>query len=571
MTALADAVRRRLRGHLTRLYDNADDCVDRIDQLVSGEGLDDRAPALQWTERDCVLITYGDQVRDEAGPPLSALRRFLEDHQLDRSLSTVHLLPFFPYSSDDGFSVIDYDVVDTDLGDWSDVSALGESFDLMFDLVLNHCSSRHVWFRKFLEGDARCSTYFITPVDESGLSGVTRPRSTPLLTEYSTANGPQNVWTTFSADQVDLNFANPDVLLEMLAVLLRYVRDGARIVRLDAIAYLWKTPDTSCVHLPETHEVVKLMRTLLDAVAPRTILLTETNVPHAENVSYFGDGDEAQMVYQFSLAPLLLDAFLTGDASAFRNWLSQLEPPPAGATYFNFTASHDGIGVRPLEGLVSAERLAALVDATRSRGGRVNTRRNPDGSDSPYELNITYFSALRQPDDSDERHVRRFLASQAVMLGLAGIPGIYFHSLVGTPNDGDGVARTGQARSINRRKFHRSELDDVLAGETPQRQLFTGYRRLLQARIVQPAFHPDSAQTVVDVGTDAVIAFLRSDGGLGQQILVTANVTASEVTIDLDAIGTRGAMQDLLSDRTVSGNSLTLEPCQAAWWRFESA
>ncbi|MFQ5735047.1 MAG: sugar phosphorylase, partial [Planctomycetaceae bacterium] len=382
----------------------------------------------------------------------------------------------------------------------------------------------------------------------------------------------------FGPDQVDLNYANPDVLLEILDVLLQYVRRGARIIRLDAIAYLWKTPGTSCIHQPQTHEVVKLMRTLLDAVAPGTILLTETNVPHAENVSYFGTGDEARMVYQFSLAPLLLDAFLTGDAGPFREWLTGLGRPPAGATYFNFTASHDGIGVRPLEGLVPAERVAALVESARNRGGRIGTRRQPDGSDSPYELNLTYLSALRPcpicegPGGDDATHVRRFLASQSVMLSLAGIPGIYFQSLVGTPNDTEGVERTGQARSINRRKFQRAELDALLNDEeSPQHHVFDGYCRLLQTRIAQPAFHPDAPQEVVQAGTDAVIAFRRGGSDVAQRILVTVNVSGKEVSLDPFRMGINDPVRNLLSDDArFSTGPLSLQPYQAAWWELRS-
>jgi len=120
-----------------------------------------------------------------------------------------------------------------------------------------------------------------------------------------------------------------------------------RIARLDAVAFLWKELGTNCLHLPETHELVKLFRDVCEIVAPRAIILTETNVPHAENVSYFGQGDEAHMVYQFSLPPLLLHAFITGNGQYLTHWASGLEPPPAGCTFFNFTASHDGVGVRP--------------------------------------------------------------------------------------------------------------------------------------------------------------------------------------------------------------------------------
>lgn len=574
MTALSDAVRQRMRERLTMLYGtDAERTLQRIDRLVADHSPSRHTPgnataAELWNERDVVLITYGDQVRDGATAPLAALNAFLHDYNLQQRLSTLHLLPYFPWSSDDGFSVVDYRRVDPALGSWDDVARLGASFDLMFDLVLNHCSSHSEWFRKFREGVDPYAGYFIVPPDDADLSQVTRPRSTPLLTEFETSRGPQRVWTTFSADQVDLNFANPDVLLEMLDVLLLYVERGARIVRLDAIAYLWKEFGTSCIHLPQTHEVVKLMRDLLDAVAPGTILLTETNVPHAENVSYFGDGDEAQMVYQFSLAPLLLDALLTGDAEPLNDWLRKLDPPRKGTTFFNFTASHDGIGVRPLEGLVPQERLPRLVTAARNRGGLVSTRRSPDGTNSPYELNVTYFSALGDPQGGDpDRHLRRFLASQAIMLALQGVPAVYFHSLVGTPNDGLAVERSGHPRSINRRKFERAELDAGLAGDSsPMRRVFDGYRRLLQVRIEQPAFHPDVPQRLVEAGSKSLVVFERSGGSDGAHIVVAANIGDRPARFDPRAAGLGDASRDLISGTAfAAAGNIELEPYQVAW------
>ncbi len=331
-----------------------------------------------WSQRDVVLITYADQVRDEGVTPLRAQLGFLLDHRLDEVIRCVHLLPFCPYTSDDGFSVTDYLAVDPASGTWDDIAEFGKSFDLMFDLVLNHASQKHEWFQRYLEGDPQFADFFIDQDPTADLSQVVRPRSLPLLTEFDSADGLKHVWTTFSADQVDLNYANPRVMLAMLETLVEYARRGARIIRLDAIAFLWKEVGTNCIHLPQTHAAVRLMRRVLDQVAPGTLVLTETNVPHAENLSYFGDGDdEAHMVYQFSLPPLLLDAIHSRDTSVLRDWLKTLKTPSKQTTFFNFTASHDGIGVRPLEGLVSAERVEQLADVVRRHGGRVSTRRNP--------------------------------------------------------------------------------------------------------------------------------------------------------------------------------------------------
>jgi len=394
----------------------------------------------------------------------------------------------------------------------------------------------------------------------------------PLLTAVETSRGPRHVWTTFSEDQIDLNYGEPLVLARMLRILVEYACRGARIVRLDAITYLWKCLGTTCVHLPETHEVVKLMRDVLAAYSPRTLVLTETNVPHAENVSYFGqidprtgEADEAHMVYQFSLPPLLLEAFLSGDATALRDWLANLAPPPPGCTFFNFTASHDGVGVRPLEGLVSDERLAAMVEAVQRRGAIVNTRRKPDGSDSPYELCVAYFSALAPEEPNEELHVRRFLSSQAVMLALRGMPAVYFHSLVGTPNDTAGAESSGIARRINRRKHRRAELERLLVEGSLQRRVFDGYRGLLAKRVAEPAFHPDAPQTVVETGNPALLAFERTSLDDTRHVLVVVNVATLAQELQLPG-AYRAATRELIADQLFDRDeSIELQPGQCIW------
>ncbi len=561
-------LRSRLLPRLERLYGpRAEECLAPIlvRTAAAAARLARRAGPL-WDEKDVVLITYGDQVRSPDEPPLAALRRFLFEQGLHGLVNTVHLLPFFPYSSDDGFSVIDYRQVDPVLGDWDDVARLGEDYALMFDLVLNHVSRRSRYFEEYWAGREPFVRFFDEVDPATDLSAVTRPRSLPLLTPVETPRGTRHLWTTFSDDQIDLNFAEPAVLSEMVDVLLFYLERGARIIRLDAIAYLWKRIGTPCIHLPETHEVVKLLRDLLDAVAPWAILLTETNVPHRENVSYFGQGDEARMVYQFSLAPLLLEALLAGDASLLAGWLSGLEPPPPGCAVLNFTASHDGIGVRPLEGIMPAARFARLIEAVRARGGRIGMKRNPDGTESPYELNVTYFSALA---DADPRvHLRRFLAGQAVMLALQGIPAVYFHSLVATENDTAAVERTGQPRSINRRKFTAAELADRLRGnDAIPGAALAAYRRLLAVRTAQPAFHPEAPQQVIPQEHPSLLGFVRASIDRGQQIFVTANLGREPQPLALPAEFRDHPLVDLLAEPGDEGirEGIALEPFQVAW------
>jgi sucrose phosphorylase len=518
-----------------------------------------------WDATDAILIAYGDQIHAPDKSPLACLAEWIDDCHGEELFNTLHILPFCPYSSDDGFSVIDYLQVDPQLGTWQDITALGRRVRLMFDLVLNHASIRSDWFARYVAGEEPYRRFFVEADPAADLSAVVRPRSLPLLTPVETTRGTRHVWTTFSADQVDLNYGEPLLLLRMVEILLEYLARGAQIVRLDAIAFLWKTPGTSCVHLPETHEVVKLFRDVVDAAAPQVWLLTETNVPHRENISYFGDADEARLVYQFPLPPLLLDAFVHGDATYLNRWLAALDPPAAGTTYVNFTASHDGIGVRPLEGLVPEGRVSDLVAAVKRRGGLVSTRALPDG-DAPYELNITYVDALSPANLDPQLHSRRFLASQAVMLALQGIPAIYFHSLVGSRNDRAAADASGHARRINRRKFSRVELDHQLADpQSLSGQIAAGYRHLLAIRRQQPAFHPEAAQQWIEMRHPGVVAFLRTSGNEAQRILTLANVSSESVQLDTTPIGGGHLTRDLIAQEAVEPGSVTLEPGQARW------
>lgn len=509
------------------------------------------------TERDAFLITYGDQFFEAGRPPLQTLRWFLDTYLRD-AINWVHLLPCFPYSSDDGFSVIDFLQVDPQLGDWGDVAALGEHFHLMFDFVANHVSRQHAWFQAFLRDQTPYSRYFLVVDPRTDLSQVVRPRALPLLTPFKTPGGTRYVWTTFSTDQIDLNYANPRVLQEMTEVLLQYVGHGAEIIRLDAIAYLWKTIGTPCIHLPQTHGIVKLWRAVLDAVAPHVLLITETNVPHAENISYFGTPvaetertDEAQLVYNFSLAPLTLHALQTGDATYLREWAAALKSPSPSATFFNFIASHDGIGVLPARGILPEAAVQGLVDRTLAHGGQVSEKTNANGSTSAYELNITVYDFLNDPARPDLAvDVTRFLASQAILLALAGVPGIYVHSLFGSHNCRECFSDSGRPRSLNRRKLDRAALEAILAEpEGHERRVFDGYRHMLRVRRAEPAFHPRAGQQVLDV-VPAVFAVLRTPICQGRPVLCLVNVSPQPQTVcvvaDSGGIIRDGVYLDLL-------------------------
>lgn len=562
-----------LVAHLEKIYSAGDveSLCPRLVSLISAENLrQGRTGDRLWNEKDIVLISYADSIVAKTCRPLEQLRRFVCDN-LSGFVSTVHVLPFFPYSSDDGFAVIDYLNVNPSLGDWGDIEQLGGSFDLMFDLVVNHVSSQHVWFRNFLDGADPGRGYFITPPGDADLTRVTRPRSSSLLTAVPTVDGEQLVWTTFSADQVDADFSNPDVLCEYVSILLAYLRHGARFIRLDAIAFLWKEWGTTCLNLPQTHEMVRLFRTITSFVNPDTVLLTETNVPHLQNVSYFGDSDEAHMVYQFSLAPLLLHSLYRGNSHYLTEWARTCCLTPPNCTFLNFTASHDGIGMRPLEGLLPQGEIDLLLRGMESFGGRVSYRSHGDGEKSVYEINITYFDALKGTwIGQDSWQLARFMLAQTLMLGLRGIPALYIHSLLATENDIEAVEESGRARMINRHRWDADELDRRLADETTNQALVLNeLKRRIAIRRQQPAFHPDARQEILFLG-EHLFGFWRQSLDGRQKILAVHNLTDTERILYLDAAldgQLPGRWVGLLTGEAVSSGQamIKLPPYHVLW------
>ncbi len=557
-----------LLSHLTFLYgvDRAPQLLERVQRIAAGYRARIQARDGDLTERDSILITYGDQVQSPNEKPLQTLSAFCEEY-LNGVVNGIHILPFYPWTSDDGFSVVDYRKVDPALGDWEDISGMQRHFRLMFDGVINHISSQSGWFKAFLHDDPHYREYFVVVDGTPDLSQVVRPRALPLLTTFNTPSGERRVWTTFSDDQIDLNCQNPEVLLEILDILLLYVEHGATFIRLDAIAYLWKEIGTTCIHLPQTHQVIQFLRAALNEIAPHVYLITETNVPHEDNISYFGDGtNEAQLVYNFALPPLTLHTFRTGDAQVLSSWAKTLSLPSDRVTFFNFLASHDGIGLNPARGILSNADVDALVEKTLEHGGLVSYKHNSDGSQSPYEMNINYFDALSNLNSNEplELQINRFIAAQAIMLSLVGVPGIYFHSLFGSRGWLDGVKQTGRNRTINREKCDLHSLQRELADSKSLRaRVFARYRQLLSARRSSSAFHPHGRQKVLDLHS-AVFALERVSPNEKSRVLCLHNVSAQKTTFSTPY----ESVTDLFTGQPLQISQISLDPSQTLWMKL---
>lgn len=532
-----------------------------LEKISSAKNVITEKRKASWDEKDVVLITYADQFMAPGEGALSAFTRFY-NKWLSDSFSHVHLLPFYPWSSDDGFSVIDYHQVAPETGTWQNVAELKRSASLMFDFVCNHMSAKSQWFANYLQQKPGFEDFFISVDPKTDLSAVTRPRALPLLTPFTLHDGSvRHLWTTFSDDQIDLNFASPEVLIAMVEVLLHYLAEGASYIRLDAVGFMWKTPGTSCIHLEKTHRLIQLFRAIADDVAPGTVIITETNVPHKDNISYFGNGEnEAQMVYQFSLPPLVLHAVHRQDVRALCQWAASLNLPSTRTTWFNFLASHDGIGLNPLRGILPEPEILSLVEKLQQEGALVNWKNNPDGTRSPYEINVTYLDALSAKASSDSERISRFILAHAVLLSFPGVPAVYIQSILGSRNDYEGVEKLGYNRAINRKKYSEGQVDSELNDDNSLRnKIYQRLSALIAIRRDEKAFHPDSKAYFTQPAEQVLKIVRVAENSERITGLFNFSDCIQHLTTNIES------GQELIAGVMISGTALTLNPWQVMW------
>lgn len=580
-SAAREHFRQRLAGHLQVIYPerNNGDLVDAIEQIMR---LEQRcflpeAHKNLWDESDCLVITYGDSLIKDGEWPLHTLHTFLRE-ELKGLISGVHILPFYPWSSDDGFSVINYVEVNPSLGEWQDITAISRDFDLMADLVINHCSARSQWFENFKQRRHPGLDYFVEESPDTDLSAVVRPRTSPLLAQVQTLGGKKHVWCTFSHDQVDLNFRNSEVLLEFIRIVRHYLDQGVSIFRLDAVAFLWKEVGTSCLNLEQTHEVVRLLRSVIEHAVPDAIIITETNIPLRENLAYFGNANEAHMVYNFSLPPLLLNTMVTGNCHALKNWMMGMPAAQDGTTYFNFIASHDGIGLRPAEGLLDDSEIDELVALMQQSGGRVSWRALGNGENRPYEINISLFDAMRRSKGGGEdgHQEARFICAHALMLAVQGLPAFYIHSLLSTENDEKRLEHTGHNRAINRHQWQLDALRETLSEDNHHSRILRELKALIALRSQQAAFHPNAAQYPLHLG-EQIFGIRRESRSKDQRdpqtVVAVYNISAEPQRLSLSELNLDPDLRwsELLSGSEVVGEqgALSLPPYAYCWFQAQ--
>lgn len=577
MPTQVDQLQQKLVQQLNFIYQDVslDKSIEEVAQSLiekmrlSAASILPKPHSNHWSEKDAILITYGDSIFNNQEPPLSVLKSFL-DEQIKETINGVHILPFFPYSSDDGFAIIDYSSVNDSLGSWDDINAISQNYRLMADLVINHCSSRSQWFSNFIKGKGVGHDFFYTVKADEDLSETVRPRTSPLLKATQTANGKQYVWCTFSHDQADFDFRNPEVLITFVSIIRQYLDNGINIFRLDAIAFLWKMPGTPSINLPQTHECVRLLRTLIECAQPDAIVITETNIPNTQNLTYFGNANEAHGIYNFSLPPLLLNTLQTGNCLYLKRWLMSMPPAQDGTMYFNFIASHDGIGLRPAEGLLSEQEIAKLVSTIESFGGKISWRTSAEGEQRAYEMNIALYDACKGTiTGEDEWNFERFICAHAIMFSLEGVPGLYIHSLLGTQNDYKKLENTQHNRAINRHRWQQQDLTKALSDpEKHHAKVLESLKKLLNIRIKQKAFHPNATQFTLHLGLN-LFGFWRQSQDRLQSIFCVSNITKTEVSLPLSELNLIVTEHwfELISGRIIDEvtDTLTLKPYQTVW------
>ena len=575
-----DNLKKRIQNHLIQIYGDihSNDEIYRIaDNLTSflseqykllerKKSIDDFN---RWSEKSILLITYGDTIYGENKSSLRTLFNFLQKN-CKKNFSIIHILPFFPSSSDHGFSVINYYNVEEKYGDWKDIKNISGNFDVMCDVVLNHGSVKSEWFQNFINGNGDGANYFYTTNAEIDTSKVVRPRTNKLLSKVKTVNGEKYVWCTFSEDQVDYNFSNFEVIKEFIKIISFYISNGVNVFRFDAVAFIWKKIGSNCINLPETHEIVRLFRTVLDYLSPKSILVTETNTPARENVTYFGNANEAHWIYNFSLPPILIYSILKGDSSILKKLTMTMPPAQLGTSYLNFIASHDGIGLRPAEGILTKKQTESLVRLMEKNGGQTSYRVASNNESKPYEMNISLFDAMKATfKENDEFVFQRFICIHTIMLSLEGVPAFYIHSMFGTKNDQELYKKTQHNRDLNRHSYKEQEVYDFLEDECDYRsKIFKQINILIEIRRKQLAFHPNAVQFTLHLGKH-FYGIWRQSLDKKQSIFCISNLTNKDRKLSLIEINLIGfeEWKDLISDKIINDidAEIVLKPYQTLW------
>ena len=478
--------------------------IREIIYLINKYNKNRKKEDLKINESTSLVICYGNSVTDGNKKSLKVFNKFYMKY-LKNNFDSVHFLPFYPSSSDSGFAVKDHYKIEPRLGSWKDVKLISKNCNLMADLVINHSSARGLWFSNFLKNKSPGKDYFFTVDKNFNSKKVIRPREHELLKKIKLSNKTKYLWRTFSPDQIDLNFKNPKVLIRFIKIIFNLINNGVRIFRLDAIAYLWKENGNTCINHTNTHNIIKFIRLVCNLLKTECIIITETNLPEKENLSYFGNNDEANWIYNFSLAPILVYSLLFEDSNKITKWSKNFPIAKLNNNYLNFIASHDGIGMRPIEGILSTNTQKKFLSRLKKNGGEFSYRKVQGVKKKVYEANITLFNAFKY-SDFDKSGIfgfERYMAAHTIMISFDGIPAIYFNSMFGNSNDNSKYIISGNKRDLNRYRWNKDKIEDHLKDQnSKQNKYYKNMSNILAIRSKQKAFHPNAIRKTLKLGSN---------------------------------------------------------------------
>lgn len=615
----------RLEAALRAVYGPAADSL--IEDLVSDLPAAEAAPRPPLPGRDqACWIGYADSlVGGEGRSPLETLRGSFTRHGLGEAFPVVHLLPFYPWDTDRGFSVEDYYAVAPENGRWGDVEALaGDGLALMFDFVANHASIANplvqsALIARHLDPDdprrtahARYQDFVLAFAEDAPepdqLAALARPRAAPVLTPYcllehpderlealpghrqdpevdqrlaagSQVRGEGLVWTTFSRGpdaagreqtrQVDLDYRNPAVFREAAKILCFYRDRGAALLRLDAIGYLWKRLGSTSLHEPETHQLLVALKAYLELAAPEVQTVAEVNEDQERVLGYLGEdaAPESDLVYQFTHFPLAVHAVHTGQAGPYRDWLATLAPF-RGRQFVTALGSHDGMGMKPLRGRLPEDELEAFAARlAEDHGGLPNHAVLPGGRRIVYEVCATPWDLINAP--GQPHALERYRAVAALGLLPRGLPGFYVNGVFGLgghhPEEG-----LDENRTVNRQRLDAAWLDGQLAdpASRPARVLAM-LRHLLARRAALPAFDPDApALEPLDLGAGLVAARVPACDP-EHDLVALVDVAGAGRSLDPSALAAalpgEGPLVDHLDEAEVPAGTLEVPPYGVLW------
>ena len=568
---LSQINKRKISFKLNQIYNflpknEIDLIAEEISQIINHFNRNNKKKNWFVSEKTTMVICYGDSIYSKNKKHLKTFQAFF-NKKLNKFIDTIHFLPFYPSSSDSGFAVKDHYKIDSKFGNWLNIKNFSSKAHIMADMVINHASARGLWFKNFLKEKKPGKDYFLLVNSKFNTSKVVRPRDHKLLKEINIFKKKEYLWRTFSDDQIDLNFYNPKVLLRFIKIMLNLIKNGVTIFRLDAIAYLWKKSGTKCINLKQTHEIVKVLRIVSDSLSIKSIIVTETNLPEKENLSYFGNNDESNWIYNFTLPPLLIYSLLFENGTYLNAWSKKLPQTKKGNSYLNFIASHDGIGMRPLEGIINNQSIKKLLLRLKKNGSKFSYRKVNNNKKKVYESNITVFDALKVSDKDKKGlyNFQRYMAAHAIMFSFEGVPAIYFNSLFGKSNDEARYVITGNNRDVNRFKWNELNiLKKIKSNSSKEYYIFETLKHLLKVRKQQKAFHPNAYRANINLG-DNFFCIKRVSLDKKQTILCITNLTSKLQNAKINKKFNK--FKNLINQniKIQYSNCIDLKPFQTIW------